>query len=114
MSDVAATLVERGTRYGPFIDHAQCTQTIKRVFGMHVGWHRLAADQREALEMIAHKVGRILCGDPNYADSWHDIAGYAKLVEDRINGVDSNAPRVVEKQLSINFPEAHESFGGTE
>lgn len=43
-------------------------------------------DQREALDMIFHKIGRIVCGDPNYADSWHDIAGYAKLVENRLNG----------------------------
>jgi hypothetical protein len=34
--------------------------------------------------MIAHKIGRILNGDPNYADSWIDIAGYAQLVADRL------------------------------
>lgn len=33
--------------------------------------------------MIAHKIGRILNGDPNYRDSWDDIAGYAKLAADR-------------------------------
>jgi hypothetical protein len=41
-------------------------------------------DQREALDMIAHKIGRILNGDPNYADSWHDLEGYARLVEQRL------------------------------
>lgn len=45
-------------------------------------------DQVEALEMIAHKIGRIINGDPNYADSWHDIAGYAKLVADRLDGIE--------------------------
>lgn len=44
-------------------------------------------DMVEALEMIAHKVGRILNGDPAYSDSWVDIAGYAKLVADRLDGV---------------------------
>jgi hypothetical protein len=39
---------------------------------------------REALEMLAHKTGRILNGDPAYADSWHDIAGYVRLVEQRL------------------------------
>jgi hypothetical protein len=38
--------------------------------------------------MICHKLGRIAAGDIDYADSWHDIAGYAKLVEDRLNGVE--------------------------
>ena len=45
------------------------------------GWHDLQPYQRESLEMIQHKVARILNGDPTYADSWHDIAGYAMLVE---------------------------------
>jgi hypothetical protein len=48
------------------------------------GKTRIAADQIEALDMICHKIGRILNGDPNYADSWVDIAGYAKLVADRL------------------------------
>jgi hypothetical protein len=38
--------------------------------------------------MIAHMLGRILNGDPDYADSWHDIAGYAQLVADRLNVVE--------------------------
>jgi hypothetical protein len=50
----------------------------------HPGWQRLACDQREAFEMNAHKVGRILNGDPNWPDSWHDIAGYAQLVANRL------------------------------
>lgn len=36
--------------------------------------------------MIQHKIGRILNGDPAYADSWHDIAGYATLVEKECDG----------------------------
>ena len=30
----------------------------------------------------------IINGDPNYIDSWVDIAGYATLVADRLNGVE--------------------------
>jgi hypothetical protein len=44
------------------------------------GWKRLSVGQREALEMIAHKIARILSGDPNHKDHWEDIAGYAELV----------------------------------
>ena len=84
---IDATLIERGTRYGKFKDHANVTQQIKNViFGFNPAL-RLENDQREALEMIAHKIGRIVNGDPDYADSWVDIAGYAKLVADRLNGV---------------------------
>ena len=85
VSDVAATLAERGKRYGDFAGHAEVTQELKDCANTFAGWKRLNRSQRESLEMIFHKIGRILNGDPNYADSWHDIAGYAKLVEDQLN-----------------------------
>lgn len=81
-----ATLNERDARYGKFVDHAEITQDIKAIMNSTNKWAKLDNDQREALEMIAHKIGRILNGDPNYADSWVDIAGYAKLVSDRLEG----------------------------
>lgn len=79
-------LLERGKRYGKFAEHAKITQTLKYHMFETPNWQLLAPDQRESLEMIAHKIGRILNGDPNYADSWDDIAGYAKLVGDRLAG----------------------------
>ena len=84
MSDINQTLQDRGNRYGDFANHASVTQDIKAAMQRHKGWAQLNDMHREALEMIAHKIGRILNGDPNYADSWHDIAGYAKLVEERL------------------------------
>jgi hypothetical protein len=47
------------------------------------GWGRLTPDKRQALTVIADKIARILNGDPEYKDNWHDIGGYAKLAEDR-------------------------------
>ena len=85
MFDVQATLAERGKRYGEFRDHAQITQGIKFAMQRVGNWDHLSDMHREALEMIAHKIGRILNGDPDYADSWHDIAGYAQLVENEIH-----------------------------
>lgn len=75
------TLNERGTRYGDFVSHARITQNIKQAMYDSPNWNELSADKKECLEMIAHKVGRILNGDTNYIDSWHDIIGYARLVE---------------------------------
>ena len=77
-------LDERGKRYGKFKDHAEISQRLKYV--VRDRRDVLSDDQREALEMICHKVARILNGDPNYADSWIDIAGYAQLVADRLQG----------------------------
>ena len=84
MSNIDDTLAERGTRYGEFSDHARITQNIKRAMENSKNWSMLDDDMRETLEMIAHKIGRILNGDPDYIDSWHDIIGYTKLVEDRL------------------------------
>lgn len=77
-------LAERESRYGNFIMHAQITQDLKLIMAACRGWSKLSFDQKESLEMIAHKIGRILNGDPNYEDSWRDIAGYATLVADRL------------------------------
>ncbi len=81
---IAETLKDRGSKYGPFTGHAEITQALKKEMKLRDGWARLSQDQREALEMIAHKIGRILNGDPDYADSWRDIAGYAELVNKRL------------------------------
>jgi len=87
MSNVNEILVERGSRYGVFTKHAAITQDLKNLMRGVDNWHhRLDDDQREALDMIAHKIGRILNGDPNYADSWIDIAGYSQLIVRRLEG----------------------------
>jgi hypothetical protein len=83
---ITEILDERGKRYGKFKDHAEISQRLKYV--VRDRRDVLADDQREALEMICHKIARILNGDPNYADSWVDIAGYAQLVADRLQGVE--------------------------
>jgi len=86
--EIDAVLDARGSRYGDFMSHAEVTQQLKNVMMAHLIKKRktLVVDQQEALEMIFHKVGRIVNGDPDYADSWLDIAGYAKLVSDRLQG----------------------------
>lgn len=82
---VDQTLQERGSRYGDFADHALIAQSIKRAMA-GPGWDELPDMHRQALEVIADKIARILNGDPNYADNWHDIQGYARLVEQRLPG----------------------------
>lgn len=78
--DIKETLKERGNNYGSFTGHAQITQNIKRAFANSPNWNKLSDDKKESLEMVAHKIGRILNGDPEYKDSWHDIVGYAELI----------------------------------
>lgn len=78
------TLAERGARYGEFADHAEVTQSIKVSIASGNNWYTLDDDMKEAMEMVAHKFGRILNGDPDYIDSWTDCIGYLRLVEKRL------------------------------
>jgi hypothetical protein len=86
--DVDETLDTRALSYGKFKDGAALMQGIKRQMANHAQKHdkTFADDQWEALEMIVHKIGRIVNGNPDKVDHWDDIAGYATLVSDRLKG----------------------------
>ncbi len=84
MSDIESVLAERGGNYGAFGVQADCSQQIKDIFTLSPGWAKATSVQREGLEMIAVKLSRIVNGNPNWVDSWVDIAGYATLVANSI------------------------------
>jgi hypothetical protein len=90
MSDVSETLDERGSRYGSFETHAIISQALQDVMRgtdtIKTNWDYLSPDMAQALSVIADKIARILNGDPTYLDNWHDIQGYARLVEKRLEG----------------------------
>lgn len=77
--ELESTLEQRGKKYGEFKDLAPIAQSLKSI--IRNNGSNLSDSQKEALEMIMHKVSRILNGDPNEIDHWHDIAGYATLEE---------------------------------
>lgn len=84
MAEIDELTAERKKTHGDFTDHAKITQTLKdvlRSFDAH--WEKLNDCQKESIEMIVHKIGRIMAGDPNFADHWDDIGGYAKIARDR-------------------------------
>lgn len=81
---IDATLQDRGKTYGNFFSQSAIALKIKQAMATSPNWLTLESDQREALDMIAVKIARILNGDPRHHDSWHDISGYAKLVADRL------------------------------
>lgn len=84
-SDLEDTLRARGGRYGTLTSNGIIAQNLKDAMHVAPNWYRLTPDKAEALHQIASKISRILTGDPEYADNWHDIAGYATLVEKEIN-----------------------------
>ena len=102
--DLEKTLKARHGRYGNFAEQAKLCVSIKNIMRFSLaedcvgmadreGWKALTPYQQEALDNIALKVSRILSGDPNYTDNWHDIQGYAKLVEDELKAIDNGNTR---------------------
>ena len=78
--NVDQTLTERQSTHGDFKQNAECSQALKFTCRQHVV-ATLTHVQQEALDNICQKLARILTGNPNHQDSWHDIAGYATLAE---------------------------------
>lgn len=85
---VNTLLQERALQYGTFVSLAKTAQEFKSVLYRELGSRnkRLADDQSEALDMIMTKIARVINGDANHVDTWNDIAGYAKLVAERLQG----------------------------
>ena len=85
---VNTLLQERALQYGTFASLAKTAQEFKSVLYRELGSRnkRLADDQSEALDMIMTKIARVINGDADHVDTWNDIAGYAKLVAERLQG----------------------------
>lgn len=88
MSNIDQTLKERGSRYnlnGEYKDHARLTQQMKEACRQHKGWKTCPPNMQEAIDMILHKIARVLNGDPYYIDNWVDIEGYSRLVSRKLD-----------------------------
>ena len=79
---IQETLAEREVQHGPFTEHATIEHNLRRLLE-HYGAN-LTTVQECGLGMIMHKIARILNRGNNHSDTWHDIAGYAILVEQSI------------------------------
>ena len=83
---ISDTLDERGKRYGNYLNQTEISNDLRTRMMNTPGWEAMEVDMEDALTMIAVKLSRILNGDPFYSDNWVDIAGYAMLVADRLDG----------------------------
>lgn len=83
-NDVNAILAQRQKTHGSFNTHAELSMGMKTLCREHAthdipNYNKLRPQHQEALDMILHKVARILNGNPDEHDHWDDIAGYATL-----------------------------------
>lgn len=84
MTAISDTIAARHAQYGSYDEQAACAQRFKQVMAPKIVTKNFDYDMAESLDMIATKLSRILCGNPNNPDHWHDIAGYATLIEQRL------------------------------
>lgn len=99
MTDIQKTLSERKEKYGDFRGHAELAIDLKNTMRHGNSWVEMHSYMQEALDMVQHKIARILNGDPMYEDSWVDIVGYAQLALDRVR--QDNLDRAVVHEFSI-------------
>jgi len=85
-------LADREKRYGPYKTHSTISQNMKLTMQVvdPEKWDMMPDSHKESLEMIVHKIARIINGDPNYRDNWVDIAGYATLITQEIDKNENN------------------------
>lgn len=72
-------LNQRGATHGDYRAMSTRIQQIKAIMRMGSKWVDMSEPQKEALELIATKIGRIIEGDPEFKDHWDDLGGYAQL-----------------------------------
>ncbi len=85
---IEEVLNQRQATYGSFTKNAEVSQMLKYFMTQGTNYKQMPVPHREALEMIVHKIARIVNGDPNYIDNWVDIIGYSQLVIEEIKSYD--------------------------
>lgn len=73
---------ERKGQHGSWASHAETAYRLKEALRKGEHWEGMVPSQREALDMIAVKMSRIVNGNASHDDHWDDIMGYAKLGKD--------------------------------
>lgn len=85
MTEVNNLLSEREKTHGQFIEVSQIAQNLKSIIRWGRNWNDLTSTQKEALDMICNKMGRLLSGNPRFEDHSDDIVGYAVLLRRAVN-----------------------------
>ena len=91
---------ERAKTHGDYKSTAGWSQSLKDMFRSSGNWNTLNDGQREALEMIAVKLARLLNGNPQFPDHWNDISGYGNLGANSIE----RTPDLAALEQALNPP----------
>jgi hypothetical protein len=105
MSITDQILSEREQTHGAFREVAGYSQALKNVMRTSRNWNRLDVAQAQALEVVADKIARILCGDPSFPDHWQDGAGYFELVVRDLAQAQAQAPVTMPRATMPDRPD---------
>ena len=100
MKTIAETLAEREQQHGNFDCHCHIEAQLRQLV-FDIGTESLDNTQAIGLGMILHKIARILNKGNLHADTWHDIAGYATLVEKHVVEINTHDARIKAEQHEI-------------
>jgi len=78
---ITDTLDNREKTYGSYHENCKLTQDMKDIVRSHRDWKSMSPEAKQSVEMILYKIARIITGDHGHKDSWHDIGGFALLIE---------------------------------
>lgn len=83
--DIENILSTREKTHGEFEHNSLFIQDCKDIARANPAyWEHLPPTVRESIDMILHKLGRVIYGDYEFKDHWLDIQGYAQLIIDEI------------------------------
>ena len=97
--DTVQLLNQREKTHGQYGTLSFLSQSFKEVARGAENWEKLNDGHKEAVDMICHKLARILNGDANYEDHWEDGSGYFIL------GLRSckNSMNTLEKNIALSL-----------
>jgi len=105
MQSIDNILEERGQNYGSFVTFAELCQQLKelsRETNKTGDFSPLSPTEREAFDMILHKICRIINGNELFLDSWVDIVGYTKLALNQIED-SGRFPHILDVNKALEY-----------
>jgi len=89
MANINETFKSRGETHGDYYQQCSLAEELKKAIRKHMPNPQFfRPTELHSLDLICTKISRIVTSTKRDPDHWHDIVGYATLIEREINGLD--------------------------
>ena len=96
--NIQEMLNSRNSTHGTFTSNAYISQSLKGIVRLGDSFSGLTTYEREALDMILHKIARIVSSSDKNLDNWRDVIGYTQLVINELQTCDGVVDVEVKKK----------------